>query len=89
MALDGTESGTADHETIATDGDEAGITTSEAGNEDTKESGTATGDDQDDGKVTTDGTLAGVHETHDAGGDGGATLLRMLSQRLSVASPLA
>jgi hypothetical protein len=47
--LDGTLSGTADHETIATEGDEAGTMTSVAGNEETHDNGKATGDDQVDG----------------------------------------
>jgi hypothetical protein len=52
----GTESGTADHETITTEGDEAITITSVAGKLETHEAGTATGDDQVDGTVTTDGT---------------------------------
>jgi hypothetical protein len=56
MTDDGTEFGTADHETITTDGDEATTMTYEAGKLETHEAGTATGDDQVDGTVTVDGT---------------------------------
>jgi hypothetical protein len=56
MIDDGTESGTADHETMATDGDEATMITDEAGKLETHEAGTATGDLQVDGTVTVDGT---------------------------------
>jgi hypothetical protein len=60
MIDDGTESGTTDHETIATDGDEAGMMTSEAGKLETNETGTTTGETQVDGTVTIVGTLDGA-----------------------------
>jgi hypothetical protein len=44
-----TESGTADHETIAIEGDDVTMMTSVAGKLETAEAGTKTGDDHDDG----------------------------------------